>query len=60
MVNCFKYITRKAWEYVQDEMKADGITPALAHKAMAVMFQMISVTSGRKITSVIPMQRKIR
>lgn len=27
MVNCFKYITRKAWEYVQDEMKADGISP---------------------------------
>ena len=27
MVNCFKYITRKAWEYVQDELKADGITP---------------------------------
>lgn len=27
MVNCFRYITRKAWEYVQDEMKAEGITP---------------------------------
>ena len=27
MVNCFKYITRKAWEYVQDELKVDGITP---------------------------------
>lgn len=27
MVNCFKYITRKAWEYVQDELRADGITP---------------------------------
>lgn len=27
MINCFKYITRKAWEYVQDELKADGITP---------------------------------
>ena len=27
MVNCFKYINRKAWEYVQDEMKAEGITP---------------------------------
>ena len=27
MNNCFKYITRKAWEYVQDELKADGITP---------------------------------
>lgn len=27
MVNCFRYISRKAWEYVQDELKADGITP---------------------------------
>lgn len=27
MLHCFKYITRKAWEYVQDELKVDGITP---------------------------------
>ena len=27
MVNCFQYITRKAWEYIQDELKADGIQP---------------------------------
>lgn len=27
MVNCFRYITQKAWEYVQDELKASGITP---------------------------------
>ena len=27
MVNCFRYISRKAWEYVQDELKANGITP---------------------------------
>lgn len=27
MVRCFQYINRKAYEYVQDEMKADGIQP---------------------------------
>lgn len=27
MIHCFRYISRKAWEYVQDELKADGITP---------------------------------
>ena len=27
MVHCFRYISRQAWEYVQDELKADGITP---------------------------------
>ena len=27
MVNCFRYITRKAWEYVQDKLKASGIQP---------------------------------
>lgn len=27
MVNCFRYINRKAWDYVQDEIKASGITP---------------------------------
>lgn len=27
MVDCFRYISRKAWEYVRDELKADGITP---------------------------------
>ena len=25
MINCFQYINRKAWDYVQDEMKANGI-----------------------------------
>jgi len=27
MLHCFQYINRKAWDYVQDEMKADGIKP---------------------------------
>lgn len=27
MVRCFQYINRKAWEYVQDELKASGQTP---------------------------------
>jgi hypothetical protein len=28
MIRCHQYINRKAWEYVQDEMKAKGITPS--------------------------------
>lgn len=28
MVLCFQYITKKAFEYVQDEMKANGIEPS--------------------------------
>lgn len=27
MIRCCQYIGRKAWEYVQDELKAKGITP---------------------------------
>lgn len=27
MIHCFQYINRKAWDYVQDEMKAEGIKP---------------------------------
>lgn len=27
MIHCFQYINRKAWDYVQDEMKAEGINP---------------------------------
>lgn len=27
MIRCYQYINRKAWEYVQDELKARGITP---------------------------------
>ncbi len=27
MVRCFQYINQKAWEYVQDELKASGIQP---------------------------------
>ena len=27
MVHCFQYISRKAWEYIQDELKANGIQP---------------------------------
>lgn len=27
MIHCFHYINRKAWDYVQEEMKADGIKP---------------------------------
>ena len=27
IVNCFRYISRKAYEYIQDELKADGIKP---------------------------------
>ena len=27
MLHCFQYINRKAWDYVQDELKANGIQP---------------------------------
>lgn len=27
MVHCFQYISRKAWDYIQDELKASGIQP---------------------------------
>lgn len=27
MIRCFQYINRKAWDYVQDELKASGIQP---------------------------------
>ena len=27
MIRCFQYINRKAWDYIQDELKANGIQP---------------------------------
>lgn len=27
MIRCFQYINRKAWDYVQDELKASGVQP---------------------------------
>lgn len=27
MIRCFQYINRKAWDYIQDELKATGIQP---------------------------------
>lgn len=33
MIRCFQYINRKAWEYVQDELKANGIKPGPGQQA---------------------------
>lgn len=33
MIRCFQYISRKAWEYVQDELKANGIRPGPGQQA---------------------------
>lgn len=33
MIRCFQYISRKAWEYVQDELKANGIKPGPGQQA---------------------------
>ena len=33
MVRCFQYINRKAWEYIQDELKASGIQPGRGEQA---------------------------
>ena len=27
MIHCFQYISRKSWDYVQDELKANGVQP---------------------------------
>ena len=27
MIHCFQYISRKAWDYVQDELRASGVQP---------------------------------
>ena len=33
MIRCFQYISRKAWEYIQDELKANGIRPGPGQQA---------------------------
>lgn len=33
MIHCFQYISRKAWDYVQDELKANGIQPGSSQQA---------------------------
>lgn len=51
MIHCFQYISRKAWDYIQDELKASGIQPGRADKGMAVMFRTICATSGQRTIS---------
>lgn len=33
MIRCFQHISRKAWDYVQDELKANGIRPGPGQEA---------------------------
>ena len=33
MIHCFQYISRKAWDYVQDELKANGVQPGPGQQA---------------------------
>ena len=33
MIRCFQYISRKAWDYIQDELKANGIQPGPGQQA---------------------------
>ena len=33
MIRCFQYINRKAWDYVQDELKASGTRPGPGQQA---------------------------
>lgn len=34
MIRCFQYINRKAWDYVQDELKATATLPACQMRSM--------------------------
>ena len=53
MIHCFQYINRKAWKYVQNEMKADGIRPGTGQQGYGCDTLMTCAISGRKIISVI-------
>ena len=33
IIHCFQYISRKAWDYVQDELKANGVQPGPGQQA---------------------------
>ena len=33
MIHCFQYISRKSWDYVQDELKANGVQPGSGQQA---------------------------
>ena len=33
LIHCFQYISRKAWDYVQDELKANGVQPGPGQQA---------------------------
>lgn len=60
MIHCFQYISRKSWDYVQDELKANGVPPGPVSRHTAAIFPMISAISGRRTISVTPMPRRIR
>lgn len=59
MIHCFQYISRKAWDYIQDELKASGIQPGPGSKGMAVMFRTICATSGQRIISATQTPKRI-
>lgn len=58
MIRCFRYITRKAKEFAEQEMKDNDKSRSQA--VMAVMCRMICAISGPKNTLWIWTQRKIR
>ena len=60
MVRCFQYINRKAWEYIQDELKASGIRPGRGEQAYSCDIPMTCAISGRRITSVTRTPRRTR
>ena len=49
MIRCFQYINRKAWDYVQDELKASGTHPGPDSRHMAAMCRMIVLSVGGRL-----------
>ena len=58
MIRCFQYINRKAWDYVQDELKASGTRPGPGQQTYGCDVPDDCAISGRKIISVTLMPRK--
>lgn len=61
MIHCFQYISRKAWDYVQDELKANGVQPGPGQQAYGCDIpDGLLLSVGRRTISVTPMPRRIK
>lgn len=59
MIHCFQYISRKAWDYIQDELKASGIQPGPGSQGYGCDVPDDLCSSGQRIISATQTPKRI-